>query len=209
MKTNFTMTKRFLFAIAALAFVASSCSDDDPIVAPDISGIYNLTGAVLVDGNLPDADDTNLTIQNGAIDENQMPVPAVIPAGAAGATGTFFFVNAVLSGLAPCVDPATPVTYQINIKNDGTLAFICTSEGGTSEDNGTWEMSADFKTVTLTILSSTLGQVIVAIESAVFVTGDNGSIAGSIGQYPMIVDAAAAIGATNIQFIAVDVVLTK
>ena len=210
MKTNFTMTKRLLFAIVALAFVASSCSEDDPVVAPDISGIYTFSGAVLIDGNLTSADDTNLTIENGAVDPNTgLPMTAVIPAGADGAAGTSFFVNAVLSGLAPCTDPATPVTYEINIKADGTLAFICTSEGDTSVDNGTWDLSSDFRTLTLTIISSTLGQVVVAIESAVLVPGDSGTIAGTISSLPMIKDATASVGADNVQFISIEVALAK
>ena len=204
MKTNFTITKRLLFAFAALAFVASSC-DKTPEVVPDpeIAGIYNFTSATLIDGNIGDATTTNLVIENGG----GPGVTADVPAGDVATTS--FFVNAVLSGLAPCVDALTPVTYQINIKSDGGLAFICTSEGGTSVDNGTWVFADDNKTVVLTIESSTLGTVVVKIETATFVTGDAGVISGTMNTFPMIINAGLPIGATNLQFIAFDVVLSK
>jgi len=204
MKTNFTMTKRLLFAFAALAMVISSCDKTPEVVpSPEIGGIYTFTSATLIDGNVGDATTTNLVIENGGGAGVTLDVPA------GDVQYTSFFVNAVLSGLAPCVDEQIPVTYQINIKADGGLAFICTSEGGTSVDNGTWVFADNDKTLVLTIESSTLGTVEVKIETATFVTGTTGLISGTMNAFPMIANAGLPIGATNLQFIAFDVVLTK
>jgi len=219
MKTNFTMTKRLLFGFAALAMVISSCEEDPiEVPAPDIAGIYNFTSATLVDGDIGNDATTDLFIAFGSTNPDADP-PYSASAQVGDVPTTSFFVNAVLSGLAPCVNPDVAVTYQINIKSDGGLAFICTSEGGTSEDNGSWAFADDNKTVILTIESSTLGTVIVKIETATFVTGDSGIISGTINSLPMIKNGLLGVGApldpndasagVNLQFIAIDVILSK
>lgn len=202
MKTNFTMTKRLLFAFAALAFVASSCSDDDPIdvPAPDVAGVYTFTSATLIDGNIGDASTTNMVIEHGGGPGVNVDVPA------GNVQETTFFANAVLSGVAPCTDPAIPVTYKVDLQADGTIAFICTSEGDLSEDAGIWELADENKTLVLTIESAVLGQVVVEIENLMVVSP---VLSGTINSFPMIKSAAAGIGPTNLQFISFDVVLTK
>lgn len=92
MKTNFTMTKRFLFAISLLAVIASSCSEDDVIPPPDIAGIYTFTSATLIDGDIANSATTNLVIEHGGGPGVNVDVPA------GDVTTTSFFVNAVLSG---------------------------------------------------------------------------------------------------------------
>lgn len=201
MKTNFTMTKRLLFAFAAIAFVASSCSDDPvEVPAPDVAGIYTFTSATLIDGNIGDASTTNLVIEHGGGPGVNVDVPA------GDVQTTSFFVNAVLSGVAPCTDPATPITYTIDLQADGTIAFICTSEGDLSEDAGSWALTDENKTLVLTIESAVLGQVVVEIENLVVVSP---VLSGTINSFPMIQSAAAGIGPDNLQFISFDVVLTK
>jgi len=199
------MTKRLLFAFAALAMVVSSCSDDEDVTpSPDIAGIYSFTMATLIDGNLADANTTDLVIENGG-------GAGVTYTGKAGdIEGPSFWVNAVLSGLAPCTD-VNPANwkYTINFKSDGSLAFICNSENDLSEDNGSWAFADEDKTVVLTIESSTLGTVVVKIETATFVTGASGVMSGTINSFPMLANAGAPIGSTNIQFISFDVVLSK
>jgi len=204
MKTNMTMTKRFLFAIALLAVVVSSCKKDEVVPAPDVSGVYKFTSAELIDGNIGDTNIDSLFIENGG----GPGVTSKAPVG--DVTTTSFWVNAVLSGLAPCenVDPRT-WTYEIDIKSDGKLAFTCTSENNTTEENGTWKLEDENKTLTLIIESATLGQVIVKVETATFVTGATGLISGTINKYPMLINAGADIGAGNVQYIAFKVVLTK
>ncbi len=203
MKTNFKMTKRFLFAIALLAVVVSSCkTDDEPEAAPDIAGKYNFFSATLIDGNIGDPNIDSLFIENGAGPGVTFKAPV------GDVAGTTFWSNLILSGLAPCADSVpTSWRYDINIRSDGKLEFICTSEGADIvEENGTWAFADDNKTLVLTIEGAALGQVIVKIETATFTTA---SISGTINTYPMILNAGAPIGATNLQFIAFDVVLTK
>jgi len=204
------MTKRFLFAIALLAVVVSSCKKDEVIPSPDIAGIYNFTSATLIDGDIANSATTDMLILMASKNPDADP-PYSATAVAGDVPTTSFFVNAVLSGLAPCkLDPKTsPWTYQINFKSDGGLAFICTSENDISVDNGKWEFTDNDKTVKLTIESSTLGTVVVEIEAASFVTGDSGVIKGTINSFPMVKNASEAVGATNLQFIAFNVVLSK
>ena len=208
MKTNFTMTKRFLFALSLLAVIATSCSEDEVIPPPDIAGIYNFTSATLIDGDIGNDATTDLLILMGSTNPDADP-PYSASAVAGDVPTTSFFVNAVLSGLAPCVDAQTPVTYQIDIQSAGTLAFICTSEGNTTEENGTWKLLDENKTLELTIESSTLGTVVVKIETATFVTGDVGVISGTMNSFPMVKNALEGIGADNLQFISFEVVLSK
>lgn len=213
MKTNFTMTKRLLFAFAALAMVVSvsSCSEDDPVVATDISGLYNFTGAVLINGNLdPDVTSTDLVIYGGSTDETTTPpYTATIPAGADGAAGTTYFVNFILAGAAPCEnqDPTT-WTYDISLPADGALEFICTSEGAPiiGVTASTWVLDEPNNTLTLVLISDALGEVTVVIKDLVIT---DTTLSGTIDQFPMFVNAQEPIGLSNLQLISFDVVLTK
>ncbi len=202
MKINMKITKRFLFAIALLAVVVSSCKKDEGPTAPDIAGKYNFTTATLIDGNIGETNIDTLFIENGG----GAGITFKAPVG--DVQGTSFWVNAVLSGLAPCESLVpTSWTYDINIKADGKLEFICTSErADIIAENGTWVFEDDNKTLALTIESATLGQVIVKIETATFTAT---TISGTINRYPMLVNAGLPIGATNVQFIAFKIVLTK
>lgn len=210
MKTNFTMTKRLLLGLTLLAVVATSCSDDDPIPGLDITGQYELGTCVLVDGNQADANETDLVIFGGSQDATTVPpYTAIIPAGANGAQGTTFFVNEVLKGASPCEgDDSTLYTYQVDFQSGGKLEFICTSEGNTTTtDLGTYVLSPDEKTLTLTISSAALGTVVISITD--LVVASNGALSGNIDGYPMVVNAQEPIGLSNIQFINFDVELNK
>lgn len=198
------------FTITVKAANASSEQIDNieftVLVETSVVGKWSLSTATLVDGNIPDTNSTDMVILNGGIDPNSgTPVTVTVPAG--NISETKFFVNAILSDLAPCTDPNTPVTYQINMKSGGILAFICTSEGDTSEDNGTWVLANDYLSLTLTVSSPVLGYVVVSITD--LVVDSSGKLSGYIDSYPMVVDAALPIGANNLQFISFDVVLQK
>ena len=211
MKTNFTMKTYFLAAFVMMAFVVSSCEDDEPTPEPvDISGKYTLnpqSAGKLVDGNVsatsPNADPLVILNGGGAGVDLEIPVGDV--------TTTSFFVNEVLKGAAPCeaVDTRT-WAYQIDLQKEGNKTeFICTSENNTTTtDLGTWSLSDDTKTMIITIASVALGgEVTVKVDDVII--GTDGSIEGNIGVLPMIIDAAAPIGLSNVQFISVDVKLDK
>ena len=93
MKTNFTMKTYFLAAFVMMAFVVSSCEDDEPTPEPvDISGKYTLnpqSAGKLVDGNVsatsPNADPLVILNGGGAGVDLEIPVGDV--------TTTSFFVT--------------------------------------------------------------------------------------------------------------------
>lgn len=170
-------------------------------IGSNVVGVYSLTSATLIDGDIANAATTDLVIENGG----GAGVPAVIPSGET--PTTTFFVNEILKGFAPCENQdLANWTYKIELKGDGTVAFFCTSEGDTTEDVGSWVLVNENKTLVLVIASSVLGQVVLSIDNLVV---DSSTIVGTISAFPMTKNAAEPISPSNLQFMAFDIVLTK
>jgi hypothetical protein len=184
MKTNFTMTKRFLFAIALLAVVVSSCSDDDaPTVVPG-AGIYEFGSATLVDGDVNDDGTTNLVLRNVVTAGGVVP-EITLPKGES--DNTSGFVDAVLTGAAPCVEGGGSTadwTYQMNLKSDLKVAFICTSENDLSEDIGSWQLLNDNTTLSMSISVSFSPIAIPIVLNDVVITDTQ--ISGTVESFPMV-----------------------
>ncbi len=225
MKKNFTNTKRFLFAIALLAVVVSSCKKDDPPVVVLGAGIYEFGSATLVDGDVNNSATTNLVLRNVPIDATTVIAELTLPAGEIDNTSNF--TDAVLTGAAPCTDEDTRNwTYQINLKSDLKVAFICTSENDFSEDIGTWQMLNNNTTLSMSISVSFSPVAIPIVLNDVVITDTQ--ITGTIESFPMVkyivydTGLPMPIGGPidgdinntdpsnlNLQFISVDVVLDK
>ena len=212
MKTNFTMKKYFLAAFVMMAFVISSCEDDAPVVVEG-AGIYNFGGASLIDGNTNDPA-TNLLITDGMLLLGGQGDIDISPGDPGEAQITSAFVDAVLKGASPCTDAnSLNWTYQINLKSDLNVAFICTSEADLSEDIGSWQLLDDKLSMSISVSFSPIPIPIVISNVVITET----TISGSIDQLPMIKDAKLPIGAPidgdatnlNVQYISVSVVLNK
>ena len=216
MKTNFTMKKYFLAAFVMMAFVISSCEDDAPVVVEG-AGIYDFGSATLVDGNVNDPNTTDMVIVDGMLLVTGQPGDVTLPAGEAQITTAF--VDAVLRGAAPCESQdLTSWAYQINLKSDLNVAFICTSEADLSEDIGSWQVIGDKLSMSISVSFSPVPIPIVI--SSVVITDTN--ISGTIDALPMIRDAKVPVGGPldgditntdpsnlNVQYIAVEVILNK
>jgi len=207
------MKKHFLAAFVLMAFIASSCEEDEPTVVPG-AGIYDFTSAALYDGDVEDPNTTNLVVIDGMLLLGAQGDINIAPGDAGEVQITSAFVNAVLKGAAPCVGPdPTNYTYQINLKSDLKLAFICTSENDLSEDIGSWQVIGDKLSMSISVSFSPVPIPIVI--GNVTITDTN--ISGRIEAFPMIKDAKFPIGTPldgdannlNLQYISVDVVLTK
>jgi len=183
MKTNFTMTKRFLFAIALLTIVVSSCKKEEEVVPIDISGMYSLQSATLIDGNVDDADAaSNLLISDGLY---LLGLQGDVDVPTGEATITSGFVDAVLRGAAPCtnVDPRT-WTYNIDLQSGGDVAFVCTSENDLSETLGTYRLLENNTTLSMSISVSFSPIPITITITELEVTET--TITGKVERFPML-----------------------
>lgn len=204
MKTNFTTGKLLIAAFALIALTLSSCTKDEETPTLDISGSYSLTSATLVDGNV-DVDGTqNLFIENGlALVGASGDVD--VPAGES--TYTTIFVNAILGGAAPCEQAQG--TYTIDfVKTGSKVTFVCTSEGNTSEDLGTYELLDSNTTISMNISVSFSPVPINITITDVEIDTDSGNISGTVQRFPMI-KYAGDIGVDNLQYISATITLRK
>ncbi len=173
-------------------------------VVDDIVGIYSFTSATLIDGDINNANTTNMVILNG--DGTGVNVDVL----AGESTKTGYYVNSILRGLAPCtnIDEDT-WTYQINLKSENfnnDIYFICTSENDIDSRVGHWSVSNDNGPLLLNVNSSIFGDLTVEITNPVV---DGTTISGKVTSFPIIEDADLPLSQSNVQYISFDIVLTK
>ncbi|MCB0504373.1 MAG: hypothetical protein KDC58_02625 [Cyclobacteriaceae bacterium] len=205
MKTNFTNGKLFLAAFAIIAVTLSSCKKDEETPALDISGSYALSSATLVDGDVDASGSNNMFIQYGMALLNPTSTDDVDVAPGE-STFTTIFVNAILGGAAPCEQ--SQGTYTIDFVKDGSkVAFVCTSEGNTSDDLGTYELLENNTTISMNINVS-FSPVPINITINDVEIDDDGNISGTVERFPMI-KYAGPIGVDNLQYISASITLQK
>lgn len=179
------------------------------------SGIYEFGSATLVDGNINDMNTTDLFIIDGNLLISGLSEDITIHKGEVQATSAF--VDSFFKGAAPCENfDQTSWTYQINLKGNNQVAFICTSENDLSEDIGTWQLFNGILSMSMAVSFSPI-PIPIVISNAV-ITGT--SITGTIEALPMMRDAKYPIGGPldgnpsntdptnlNVQYISVDIQL--
>lgn len=176
-------TKQILLGIAMIAFIASSCNKKDETPAVDISGMYSLQSATLVDGNVDDSNDaSNLVITDGLYLLG-LQGDVDVPTGEAQVTTGF--VDAVLRGAAPCTSTdLTAWKYKVDLKSDGKVAFVCTSENDKSEDLGTYELQNNNTTLNMSI-SVSFSPIPITITITDIEITDT-TIKGKVERFPML-----------------------
>jgi len=174
------MKNYFLAVFALMALVISSCEEDAPTVVPG-AGIYTFGSATLVDGDINNPDTDVLLLRNVPV--TGLGIVPEFPIQAGETDNTSGFVDAVLTGAAPCENlDATTWTYQINLQDNLNVAFICTSEDDLSEDIGSWQLIGDKLSMSISVSFSPIPIPIVISSVVITDTG----ISGTIDSFPMV-----------------------
>lgn len=177
MKLNKVMKRVYMLALLAITVGFYSC-DEDALDIVNAAGVYDFGSATLVDGNADDDMTTDLIIRNVP---DLVGITPELVLSANETTYTSALVDGVLTGASPCDDTET-ATYQIDLKADSNLAFICTSEDNLSEDVGSWLLIDDQLTLTVSVSFSPIP--IPILLSDVKIT--DSSISGTIERFPMV-----------------------
>lgn len=196
---------RFPISITTTNAYGSITSDAFAFTVVDkIVGKYNFTSATLIDGDINNANTTNMVILNG----DGTGVNVDVAAGESMKTSEY--VNSILRRLAPCTsNNEDNWTYQINLKSEyfnNDVYFICTSEDNISSKVGSWSVSNSGGPVFLNLNSSILGAITVEIANPVV---DGTTISGTVTSFPVIQNADLPLSSSNVQYISFDIVLTK
>ena len=195
------------FKLSSLLFVGLilfqvSCSEDDPAPAPvdEIIGKWALSSATYISDNVPATD--VLTITN--FPTLQGPITLELPTGA---DVTAIVVGAMANGV--CTDPTNYATFFLELTADGKLYLNCPAEM-VSEASGTWAKTEDSTNGTVITLNVEAAGTTLPISFVNYnMASDKGSFTGTTSGYPMVIDFAEDLSATNLQFLTSNMGFTR
>jgi hypothetical protein len=202
MKSNFTSFLKFsliAFSMAGLVLI-TGCSDDDPEVNP-LVGKYQLTNATLADG-------LTITLVQEPAECLNDPQPQTLPAG----FDMTAVIATILASASPCEDPTKAA---IELAEGGVFYYLCVGEDEDRVSSGEW--TSDETTISLTINSETLDQVLPITVSDYTISGT--SFSGTISNFPVPINPCVPFGGdldpdteglqANFQFAAINATFTK
>ncbi|GEM_PF-2837745 len=185
------MALTLILTASTLVFLAG-CGDDDGDGGddgPSVVGTWVISSAVLNE-DTPDPVPASIT---------GLPQDMVLPAGS-DVTPLF---GGIVSQAGPCTNPANTA---IELTEDQTMLYVCQNESTPAEETGTWFLSSDESTLTISIVTEVTGstQTIPLNVSPYTVTNTN--LTGTISNFAFFPSATNPFG---IQTVSIDIEFTR